>query len=79
MMTVRQIVEAVGHRTFAEALGVVPSAVSNMKAADLIPAKKHKIVVHICAQHDLPAPPDSLFSFDPIPVDPNPAPLRAAS
>lgn len=77
MMTVRQIVEAVGHRTFAETLGVVPSAVSNMKAANLIPAKKYDIVVHVCAQHDLPEPPKSLFTFDPIPAEN--ALLRAAS
>lgn len=64
MMTVSEIVQAVGHTAFAEAIGVKPQAVSNMKAANRIPAKKYQLVRAVCAAHNLSEPDASIFSFD---------------
>lgn len=64
MMTVTDIVQAIGHAAFAEAIGVLPSAVSNMKRDNRIPAKKYRIVRALCARHKLPEPDEGLFSFD---------------
>ncbi|WP_092687257.1 hypothetical protein [Tranquillimonas rosea] len=56
---------AIGHREFAEALGVKPSAVSNMKSSNRIPAKKYLLVCQLCGQHELSPPDCQLFTFDP--------------
>lgn len=64
MMTVADIISTVGHRKFAEALGVKQTAVSNMKSDNRIPAKKYRLVCRLCSEHGLPQPVDDLFSFD---------------
>lgn len=76
MMTVTNIVDAIGHRQFAMALKAHPNAVSNWKAENCIPAKKYLLAKAACAAHGLPSPHPSLFSFDH--QDQDPEPLRAA-
>ncbi|QBR35732.1 hypothetical protein ETW23_05840 [Leisingera sp. NJS201] len=66
MMNVRAISDAVGIQNFAAALGVRPSAVSNMRSANSIPAKKYAIVCWLCEARGLPEPDRSLFSFDEV-------------
>ncbi|WP_171178625.1 hypothetical protein [Ruegeria sp. HKCCD8929] len=64
MMTVAEITDAVGIRKFAKALGVKSPAISNMRSANVIPAKKYTIVCELCREHGLAAPEQRLFSFD---------------
>lgn len=64
MKQVKDITAAVGIRAFADAIGVKPPAVSNMRAANSIPARKYLLVCDLCDRNGLARPPFDLFSFE---------------
>lgn len=64
MQTVSDILDAIGHKAFAQAIGVTLSNVTHMRKNGRFPSKKYILIKALCAERGLPEPAPALFAFD---------------